>query len=187
MSEPQTEYRGHKIRWSNNADEWTCYDLSDKVRSSPRLSLIKAAIDRLYLAERKSIATPCFEIGYNGERTESNVVEYLGFKIQRSWSGGDQKTEHKVAVVAKRTGSERPSRCERDLYSLMPVSAEAEAAYSEFKRLREIEKRAKADADAALEAVPRLTLDDIQALVDLHNREAAPAIVGEQENDDGDV
>lgn len=172
VSEPETFYRGHKIRWSDNSDEWTCYDLSDKVRSSPKLSLIKAAIDRLYLAERKANAVPCFEIGHDGTRTESNVVEYLGAKIQRAWSGGEQRTEHKVAVVATRKGSERPSRREAKLDDLMPSNVDVDAAWLHYQSLRAIEKRAKAAADAALKAIPRLTLDDVTALVELHDREA---------------
>jgi hypothetical protein len=168
-------YRGHKINWSDNSDEWTCYDLSDKVRSSPKLSLIRAAIDRLYLAERKANAVPCFELGIHGDRTESHVSEYLGPKIDRSWDGRETKTRHKVAVVAVRSGSERPSRRELELTNLMASTPEAEAAWGHDRKLYVAEQEAKRAADEAWAAIPRLTLDQIAALVELHNRDEKQA------------
>lgn len=165
--DPTTVYRGHTIRWSDNSDEWTCYDLSDKVRSSPKLSRIKAAIDRLYLAERKANATPCYELSQHGKRIESTVVEYLGARTKTSWTGNTTTTTHKVAVVAKREGSERPSRREAELTSLAPATPEVERAYSEYLALKAEAQAAADKADRAFKAIPRLSLDDIEALVRL--------------------
>lgn len=167
-----TVYRGHKIQWSDNSDEWTCYDLSDRVRSSPKLSLIKAAIDRLYLAERKENATPCFEITRNdGSRVESSVVEYLGERYERAYGKTPEKIKHRVAVVAKRTGSERPSRRETELAALAPASPDTETAWANFKALYDAAREADRTATAAFAAIPRLQPKDISALIKLHSEE----------------
>lgn len=171
VSEVQTIYRGHTIRWSDNSDEWTCYDLSDKARSSPKLSLIKASIDRLYLTERKSNAIPCFEISHGGQRCESNVTEYLGPDHQRAYANVPEKVVHKVAVVATRSGSERPARRQTELGTLMPVSAEAEAAWAIYADLNAKAGEAVRLAREALDAVPRMTPDQIKPLVALFERD----------------
>lgn len=188
MGDPVTTYRGHSIRWSDNSDEWVCYDLSDKVRSSPKLSLIKAAIDRMYLAERKSSAVTCYELSYSGgQRTESNVVEYLGENREKSWSRPDDVTvTHKIAVVAKRSGSERPSRRETELDKVMAVGLEADAAWAHFQELHRAAEKAKRAADDAHEALPRLALQEISALVDLHNRNLEPTTPRHPGADEGE-
>lgn len=169
MAEVKTEYRGHVIRWSDNEDAWTCYDLSDKVRSSPKLSILKGHIDRLYLAERKRSATPCWELSsYSNGRTEGSVVEYLKAKEERSWSSQKVgRVQHIVAVVAQRSGSERPSRAEKDLDNLAPMTPEFDAAWAEFQRLHQLAKEAEKRARDAFTALPRLQLADVQKLVDL--------------------
>lgn len=172
VSTPTTTYRGHTIQWSDNSDKWVCYDLSDKVRSSPKLSLIKAAIDRLYLTERKNKAVQCYELSTHGQRVESNVVEYLGEKVHRSWGSKPEITDHKVAVVAQRHGSERPSRRETTLDKLMPVTPEAEDAYQRYERLNAEAKAAGKRADDAFKAIPRLKPYDVRALIELYGRDA---------------
>jgi hypothetical protein len=165
----ETEYRGHKIRWSDNEDCWTCYDLSDKVRTSPKLSAIKAAIDRLYLAERKAAGVECWEINsYDGKRTRATVVEYLGEKGARySWDGKPGQPQHKVAVVAKRSGSERPARRETECDKLALPGEEFDAAWEAYTHALEEQKAAEKRTDQAFKALPRLTVSDIAALVDL--------------------
>lgn len=169
MSEVKTEYRGHTIRWSDNEDAWTCYDLSDKVRSSPKLSILKGHIDRLYLAERKKASTPCWELSsHSSTRIEGSVVEYLKAKEERSWSSQKvERVRHIVAVVAQRSGSERPSRAEKDLDNLAPMTPEFDAAWAEFCALNTLAKAAEKRARDAFAALPRLQLDDVQKLVDL--------------------
>jgi hypothetical protein len=134
--------------------------------------LIKASIDRLYLAERKQNSVACYEVNIvDARRTESSVVEYLGFKIQRAWSGGKETIDHRVAVVATRRGSERPARREVRLTELVPVTPEADVAWLKYVRLAAIAKNAKAEADAAFADLPRLKTQDVAALVALHGRE----------------
>lgn len=178
MSDPiKTEYRGHAIFYGENSDEWHCNDVGRSGASSSSLAKVKQAIDKMYLDLRKKAATPCFEIGiYNrGQRTESVCIEY----IEPVWEGGGWNTavprhvaNHKVAVVAKRDGSTKPSRRETKLSELMPDTPEAEAAWQEFKRLCAIAEAANKAANAAFDAIPRLTVDDIAALVEIKNNEA---------------
>lgn len=165
----ETKYRGHSIRWSDNEDCWACYDLSDKVRSSPKLSTIKAAIDRLYLAERKAAGVECWEISsYDGKRTPATVVEYLGKKVDRnSWSSAPDRVFHKVAVVAKRGGAERPARRETECDKLARPGAEFDAAWEIYTRAVADKKAAEKRAASAFAALPRLQVSDIAKLVEL--------------------
>jgi hypothetical protein len=169
----QTEYRGHKIHWSDNEDCWSCWDLSDKVRSSPKLSAIKSAIDRLYFAERKGAATFCWEVDRSTvSLVDASVVEYLGCKQRCRWNG-ETDTEHKVAVVARRsTGlSAKPSRAEKNITELFPKTAEFYAAWQEYVALSAAAKSASKAADNAFSALPRLTLGDVAKLVELASRD----------------
>jgi hypothetical protein len=175
MSGVVTEYRGHKIRWSDNEDCWTCYDLSDKVRASPKLSAIKAAIDRLYLAERKAAGVGCWEISsHDGSRTPATVVEYLGEKTEKSWSGRTpDRIYHKVAVVAKRTASERPARRETSCDQLARLGAEFDAAWEIYANAFAERKAAQKREQEAFGALPRLQVEDIAKLVELAKAGAA--------------
>lgn len=168
-----TKYRGHVISWSDNLDEWTCYDLSDKVYSSPKLSNIKAAIDRLYLAERKEASVPCWEIsGHSAQRIESNVVEYLGEKVDRNWSTNQYEVvDHKVAVVATRKGNERPARKQTELGLLSPKTPEVEEAWAHYVKLDAEAKRASKRATEAYYAIPRMKVEDVAELVRLYKLE----------------
>ena len=170
---PETTYRGHVIRWSDNSDEWTCYDLSDRVRSSPKLSVIKTAIDRMYLAERKDNAVECHVLGRSGTRIDGTVVEYLKPRIQ--WQGRSQEyIEHRVAVVYQSAGSTKRARSEKKLDELAPLTAEADTAYQEYLTLKKIADDAVATAKKAFDQIPRLTPDDLTALVELYERGDEP-------------
>jgi len=177
----KTEYRGHGIIYSENGDEWWCSDIN---YTNGSLQKIKARIDKMYLDLRKRSATPAFEISnYNGPvKTEATVVEYIG----EVWEGGGWNTkkprqlvDHKIAVVAKRTGSEKASRREEKLSTLMATTPEAEAAFAEYVRLHAIAREAKKVADAAFDAIPRLTLDDVAELVRIKKTEGEAFKEGE--------
>lgn len=168
-----TEYRGHTIRWSDNEDCWTCYDLSDKVRSSPKLSNIKAAIDRLYLAERKDAGVECWEISQSDcKRTFSKVVEYLGPKENRHYFTKElQSVSHKVAVVAKRAGSDRPSRAQTECAMLGKPGDEFDAAWKVYVDATAEAKAAQKRVSEAYSALPRLSVEDISRLVELAEKD----------------
>jgi hypothetical protein len=171
-----TEYRGHKIMWSDNTDEWTCYDLSDKVRSSPKLSVIKDAIDRLYLAERKAAGTPCWELSqHSNARYPAQIIEYLGAKTESSWTRGKPDTvKHKIAVVATRNGNERPSRREAYITELAPLGPETDAAWQVYAGAVAERKAAEKRERDAYAAIPRIDLEAISKLVELHAKDKKP-------------
>lgn len=162
----ETEYRGYNIRFSENEDEWRCYDAGDGIKH-PKLSGVKAKIDSLLLAERKIGATMCFEIDkYRGcvSLTESTVIEYLGPKLERR-NNIPFIAAQKVAVVSRRRGNTKSARREDTLDGLAPDSDETRAAWAEAQRLHVILAAAQKTYDAAVKAIPRLTLADIQPLV----------------------
>lgn len=177
MSHIATEYRGYRIVWSDNGDEWVSYDAGKGI-SSPSLAKVKAAIDRIHLSERKASAVRVFEISdHSGDsKVESLIVEYLGPKMGSYWSGnGGQVEDHRVAVVAQRSGSSKKSRKEVELSSLMPDTPEAQAAFEAYHEKKVIADEARKRAKAAFAAIPRVDVGHIQPLVSLYERERADA------------
>jgi hypothetical protein len=170
MGSITTEYRGHEIRYDQNADEWTSYDLAGKTKSSPSLSKIKAAIDAMYLAERKANATACLEVRNHTSLkvVDATLVEYLGPTIERSLHSQMRRiSDHKVASVARREGSSKPSRCEMPLSCFAPLSPETDAALVRVREAETVLRRAQKAYKDAVAAIPRVTLDDIADLVRL--------------------
>jgi hypothetical protein len=171
MNSIEIEYRGHVIRYSENADEWTCYDLNSY--SSPKLSNVKQRIDKMYLDQRRKSALPCYilEGGYDIHgplrKIEASIIEYVGPEHRRDHSRGmtADVVDHKVATTAVRHGNERASRTVSELSGLMADTPEALAAFDQAVALY---KKARAAWDAYREAVkqiPRVSLDDIPDLV----------------------
>jgi hypothetical protein len=166
-----TDYRGYKITYSENAgDEWCCYDLG-KVVTNKTLSGCKAAIDKLLLDVRKAASLKCFELSTTGklEVNEAVIIEYEGPQIEGgpgSWSG---KPKHiagqKVYSMARRSDADRASRSRRDISQFAPFGPDTDAAIAEVKRLEVILKDATKARDAAIAAIPRLSIDDIAELV----------------------
>jgi hypothetical protein len=166
----ETEYRGYRIIYSENQDEWTCHDAGDGIRHA-KLTGIKAKIDAMLLAERKRGATACLEIsGYGMEcimLVDATVIEYLGPIQERDGYASRWKpiTDHKVAVMSRRRGSEKASRREERLSGLAQDTAEARDAWAEAMRLHKIYMDARKAYEAAVKAIPRLTLGDVMPLV----------------------
>lgn len=132
----------------------------------------------MYLDLRKKAATKAFELGgggWNGKPTinETTIIEYVKPFAEKSWKGVEGALRHKVACVATRRGNERASRAEMELTALMPDTPDAHAAFAEALRLAEIAAEAHKAAAAALDAVPRLALEDISELVRIKQSEAA--------------
>lgn len=165
MTSIETEYRGYPIRYSENADEWNCYDVG---YSHASLSKLKAKIDAMHLKLRKASSVTCLEIGraYEGAGfTEASIIDYIGPKETRSWSKEPELTDHKVAAVATRGGNERPSRRETELSGFAPDTPEARAAIAAWVSADREVKAAEVRSKAARDAIPRLRLDDIAGLV----------------------
>ncbi|MER9652501.1 hypothetical protein NKJ26_03150 [Mesorhizobium sp. M0152] len=182
MAGIETTYRGHTISYGENSDEWYCADLDHGGNSHVSLAKLKAKIDKMYLDLRRKAAVKAFEISSGPyERpslNEATVIEYVGqAKTYNSRAPGGGRYElgaHKVAVIATRHGNDRASRAEKEIQTLMPATPEAHAAFAEAIRLAEIARAAKTEADAALKAVPRLSLDDIAELVRIKETEGSP-------------
>lgn len=166
----ETEHRGYKIRYSENGDEWTCYDAGNGM-TAPTLSKMKEKIDRMALAERKASSFRCLEFsGYSSVDTEdASIIEYLGPTVEGGgWTGKPHYiSKHKVASVANRKGKERPTRRESDLSNFLPDTPEVRAALEDLARLHKVAEEARKAFDAARKAIPRVTVADIAPLVKL--------------------
>lgn len=172
-----TEYRGYEIKWSDNADEWVCYDAGEGVSGSSLLK-VKEAIDRINLKARKDAAVPCIELHSSSRgigKTESMIVQYIGPKIDRVGSYFEGYTQaitgHKVATVGKRRGNKKATRSVNELHKLMPDTPEAHAALAIADQLRKVAIEADAMADAAFKLIPRMQLSDVQRLVEITQTE----------------
>lgn len=162
----ETEYKGYKITYSENGDEFVCYDAGHGM-SAPTLSKIKEKIDRIALSIRKAEKVSCYELGRDAEITESDVIEYLGPKVERPWSGERKPyiAQQKIAVIARRRGSEKASRREANLSDLMPDTPEAHAALAKAQAAYKAWQDAQKEFQAAHGAIPRLNIEDVAALV----------------------
>lgn len=174
----ETIYRGHTIRYTDNADEWTCYDVQDakgQSYSSPKLSNVKAAIDKMFLDMRKRSAFPCFELGksHHPTKTAATIIEYVEHKIERNFYRPTEPSidRHVVAAVAQRTGRERAVRRTADITEFMPDTPEAHEAYQRFLAARQRAQEAEKDARDAFDAIPRVSIDMIPDLVRIKNSE----------------
>lgn len=168
MTEIKIEHRGYTIRFNENADEWTCSEAD--YYSSPSLSKVKAKIDKMLLDVRKASSVTVFEISHGFgrmSRYESKLTEFVKTKHDKDWRGNALPPSHIVASVAARDGTKKPARREMKLSDMMPDTPEAHAAYAACETLFREAKAAEKRAIAAFDAIPRVTLDDIRALVRL--------------------
>jgi len=170
----ETTHRGYRITYSENAEEWSCLDLS---YSHPKLGTVRSRIDKLLLDERKRAGVPCYRIeGHRGTRTAASVVEFLKTTQHKSIYDRDKREDrHKVAIVSQPSGRERPSRSEAELSDLMPDTPEANAAFERAAELHRIANEAAKAAREALALIPRLTLDDIAELKRIKDTEKGDA------------
>lgn len=166
-------YRGYTIRWSDNEDCWVCYDAGKGINNVSLLKL-KEAIDRLNRKERKDAALSCFEIDarHNAvEKVEASLIEYLGPKIERAaWHENKppQIVGHKVASVALRGGNSQASRRETTLDKFMPDTPEAHEAFHRAELAAAMVREANAVLKLAVGMIPRVSIEEIQKLVELH-------------------
>lgn len=177
MTEIKIEYRGYPIRYSENEDLWNCYDLGGhgKDASEPSLSKLKARIDALILSERKRGSVPCLILTHNHhtfqiDTIEGAITEYLGPKIERPYGQKERVVvEQRVAVSAKRSANSRVSRQDSPLSKHALITPEVDAALAEANRLGVLAREANAAYKAAFDAIPRVQIDDISALVKISN------------------
>lgn len=168
----EVEYRGYRIIYSENMDEWTCFDIGrGKGAVAPTLSKMKAKVDDYLRSIRKEAAVNCLELHtYGGLKAfEATIVEYLGPQLDGgAWTSRPKHVSgHKVAAMAQRDGATRVSRQELSLTTLAPIGDATYAAMEEAKRREAILRAAERDLKEAIAAIPRLSLADIDALVKL--------------------
>lgn len=182
----ETSHRGYTIRYSENEDKWRSYDAGDGMEAET-LSKLKEKIDRMIAKQKKVTAINFFVLendvggGKNG-LTEAKMTAYLGPKIGNvSYSSLKKEVKgHSVEViyVARKYGKrdEKAARRSIDLSDCCPDTAEAHAALAEANRLGALAKRAAEDHRKAIDAIPRMTLADIEALVKLSGIDPTGAI-----------
>lgn len=169
----KTEYRGYDISYSENQDEWNCYDIGF---SHEKLSRVKAKIDDMHRKLRKANAFHCLDISSHREAsvTEATIVEYLG-PIRKSKSfervGTGEIEDHEVAYMSARTSlSERKSRHKGRISSLV---LNTPGNLSRIDEARDLHEQAKALAEKArdvLRCLDRPTIEDIAGLVNASER-----------------
>jgi len=169
----EVEHRGYTIRFSENADEWSCLDVEDiKGRrvSSQSLSKVKAAIDKMLLDVRKANAVDCFELagdhGWEPKATETRIIEYVEQKKDRVYNPKTGNSDlvagaHIVGCVARRNGNKQAARRNVKLDDLMPDTPDAHAALAQAKAAHERKTLAEQEYRRAFAAIPRVTIDMI--------------------------
>lgn len=170
----ETEYKGYRILYNDNSDEWSCSDLDV---SDPALSKVKAKIDKILNSRRKLESVSAFYLRTDSKPftvslTDATVVEYLGpnvvndYNVTRLPSGASPKVQrgHKIAVMVGLDG-ERASRRNMPLSHLVADTPETHAAIKVAQDAGAAAKAADAEYRAAVAAIPRLTTDQIAGLV----------------------
>lgn len=150
----ETEYKGHKIRWSDNEDQWVVSGW-DKMQG-PSLAKLKQRIDKELLEVRKAGAVRCLRVMTSlGSSTleDATVVEYLG---------GNQVAAM-LPVAFDRTG--KLSRQHVNLSYLAHDTWEVRDAVERASALKRKAEELSRQADSIIKAIPRLTVADIPALV----------------------
>lgn len=148
----ETVYKGHKIIWSDNGDNWYC---SSMALENVSLAKLKQAIDKEYLKERKAASVPCILLNQNsGSFDEMTIIE----KVDDT-----RYDTNRVAVLGK--VGDRNVRQLMRLANLTPDSPAARSAIENWLGERALAVAASRRATAAFDAIPRMTLADIAGLV----------------------
>lgn len=165
----ETEYRGYKISFSENAENWSCFDIE---YSHEKLSKVKERIDRLHLQLRKASSVDCLVMENSHHDTgtafhEGKIVDYLG--VVRSQRPGTFErvntgpvVDHKVAVVSARRGDKASRRTQNLSEAFAPEAAEMLPAILEQQA---IIKRARDEIQRIRKAMPRIQFDQLADLV----------------------
>jgi hypothetical protein len=165
----ETEYRGYKITFSENADEWNCYAISF---SHASLAKVRAKIDRIHLDMRKAAAFDCLYIGsaYGkpDDVTGARVIDYrlCREKNRSAWTGKgpDIIEKHEVAAMVKSGFADSAGKNWLKLQSLAPLGPETDAAMDRVREAQRKVEAAEKERAQAWASVPRLTFDDVTAL-----------------------
>lgn len=172
-----TTHRGYEIIYIETKEGWMCPDLDGGGYGGEifdTLAEVKAKINDMVASMRKEASVPAFFVstGHPPSLLSSLVTEYLGLKRDVY---GKPTFEGKVASMAIRGASKKPTRAEHAIGQFAPNTPEAVAAFGEALKLYEAAKEATKKYEAAIAAIPRLTKDDIAGLVKIYEDQQQPA------------
>lgn len=171
-----TEHRGHEIRYGENSDKWTCSDLNITALT---LTKCKAKIDQFYLKLRKQSAVNCLKVSgaHSAPKIEeADIIDY----IEKVTQGGGWTNkpvvvvDHTVAIMAtsRWKDSDRKVRSSEKISRLCLDTPENRALFAEAERIyREVLIPAEEQFKAALDAIPRVTVENIAELVKIKETE----------------
>ena len=170
MADIQTEHRGYTVRYSENEDNWRCYDLDLEDAS---LAKLKERIDKLLLKVRKESAVDVLIVGSEHSShfsvTEGRAIDAkVGFERQRSSYSGDAKEPIRkvsLGIFSNRRGGDRGGKSFYPISDVSLPTPEVYAAVAEVERLRKIAKAAEDAVKAAVRAIPRISEDDVAGLI----------------------
>lgn len=150
-----TEYKGYKIVYSDNGDEWSCSEADIR---SPSLLKIKRRIDNLTRAARSEASVGALDLSYD-KGTEVKVVEFLG---------DSRHYKSRCAVLGLRhTSDSKVTRWEVTLGDLCAKTHSNMTALKDAEALRAEAAKLNKKANEIVRAIPRLTKDDIAELIKL--------------------
>lgn len=158
MGELTTEYRGYEIRYSENRDIWVCHKLEMEAAT---LTQLKNKMGR-YLAKvaKTAEAIPAFVCDYGSAFRECfiiSVASSLNYKKEPEvWTFTEREEMWRGATRIVR------DRKKYDASSVIVDSPENRALIEEAKRLRGIERAAKAAADKAAAIIPRVDVSTLR-------------------------
>lgn len=166
---PSTEYRGYTIRYSENEDEWSCYDVG---ASHAKLSRVKAKIDEMHRKLRKANAFHCLSVSsYGGANAcEATIVEYIGPIREKAHSyqrvGDGEIIDHEVAFMSAHFGgSKKKSRQKGSLSKLVLNTPENMRRIDEANRLSDEAKALERQSQEIIKSLDRPHIDHIAELV----------------------
>ena len=168
-------HRGYEVHFGQNSYTWTCSDLGiDNID----LGKVKDAIDRVCLKVRKENAVEAYYFsGRHDDKPkllDAKIIEYIEPVTEKTapfGTGPKKVVGHQVAVMYQGDYSDRVTRNKERLEHLVRKTPEALTILEEI-RANCAQIRALGEKNRQLEKqFPRLTLDDIPALVKIANTE----------------
>lgn len=143
-------HNGYEIEYDEGRDRWECPAIN---YDAPTLSGCKKLVDKYDLEERRIHKVPVLITGYYGERLEECFIT----SIERREEGVENTH---VWVVKKKSGS----REKKSLREVFPNTPETIRLFAERDKVAEQVRELNKKHTAMLEAIPRMTLQDIKEL-----------------------
>jgi hypothetical protein len=153
MGEIKIEHNGHTITYSENEDVWRCWALEAEAKT---LSILKTKINKID-AEARRVDVKVFEIDRLSK--EQKIVKCLMVDADGKsvWILEEGKTKFRGEDVKGR-------RKKTLVTSIAEVTPENRALIGAYHQAVADEDKARRRTAAALEAIPRLTVDRLREL-----------------------